>query len=60
MGVLGECMTLAQLKAFKDKKVLKSRSVPFNFYQNPVTFSYSSPFWDWDRYIIKLIKLNIC
>lgn len=30
--------------------VTVERAVPFSFYQNVVTLSYSMAFWEWDRY----------
>jgi alpha-N-acetylglucosaminidase len=38
---------LAQLAA--KGKVFVERAVPFSFYQNVVTMSYSMAFWEWDR-----------
>lgn len=32
-------------------KVRIERAVPFSFYQNVVTMSYSMAFWDWDRWV---------
>jgi alpha-N-acetylglucosaminidase len=39
---------LAGMEAKGQAKV--ERAVPFSFYQNVVTMSYSMAFWDWDRW----------
>jgi hypothetical protein len=44
-------LTAASLAAMEAKgQVRIERAVPFSFYQNVVTMSYSMAFWDWDRY----------
>lgn len=45
-----DSFTAAALDALEAKgKVTIERAVPFSFYQNVVTMSYSMAFWDWDR-----------
>jgi hypothetical protein len=40
----------AGLAAMEAKEPVRvERAVPFSFYQNVVTMSYSMAFWDWDR-----------
>lgn len=44
-------LTAASLAAMEAKGQFRiERAVPFSFYQNVVTMSYSMAFWDWDRY----------
>lgn len=41
----------ANLRLLEGKeKVVVERSVPYSYYQNIVTVSYSMAFWDWDRW----------
>lgn len=43
-------LTPAALAAMESKGLVRvERAVPFSFYQNVVTMSYSMAFWDWDR-----------
>lgn len=45
-----DSFTAAGLARMESKgQVRVERAVPFSFYQNVVTMSYSMAFWDWDR-----------
>lgn len=45
----------AALAAMESKGLVRvERAVPFSFYQNVVTMSYSMAFWDWDRWEAEL------
>lgn len=46
-----ECFSAAKLQEFESRgKVTIERSVPYSFYQNVVTMSYSMAYWDWQRW----------
>lgn len=45
-----ERLTPAAVAALEPKGLVRvERAVPFSFYQNVVTLSYSMAFWEWDR-----------
>jgi alpha-N-acetylglucosaminidase len=45
-----ESLTPAAVASMESKGLVRiERAVPFSFYQNVVTLSYSMAFWDWDR-----------
>lgn len=50
-----DSLTAAALAAMEARGTVKiERAVPFSFYQNVVTMSYSMAFWDWDRWVLLL------